>query len=141
MLKLLIELAQAGQLSISDTNSGINRILNLTTFPTANEIKGIVEVCLNEGNIMEEVFKNSSLFDGHIDRETLYSEYKIFKKGRSKIDIEILLKLNNKLSDEERGKIKKLYPLDKRTKFMMRIKLEQMISKNPIEVKEKRHYL
>lgn len=70
------------------------------------------------------------------DENTLYSLIKITKKGRNKVNLGTIAKVNSKLNDETKEKIRNMYPLTSKARFVEHVKFMQYLDRRVKSSKE-----
>lgn len=124
-----------------EISAAIEVLLRKDKCPTVAEIESLLSICVSAGNSIYEVINTPYLYDGRFTSELLYAELQIMGKGRDKVDLKNLMRLNRKLNDKQREGLMKLYPLSSKTKFMAYANLRMQEKERKVDVKNKVHYI
>ncbi len=119
-----------------EINDIVNTFLRYGIRSSVKELNNLLRVCVSEGNEVEEVLTDDSITAGMYDENTLYSLIKITKKGRNKVNLGTLAKVNSKLNDETKEKIRNMYPLTSKARFVEHVKFMQYLDRRVKSSKE-----
>lgn len=119
-----------------EINDIVNTFLRYGIRSSVKELNDLLRVCVSEGNEIEEVLTDDSITAGMYDENTLYSLIKITKKGRNKVNLGTLAKVNSKLNDETKEKIRNMYPLTSKARFVEHVKFMQYLDRRVKSSKE-----
>lgn len=119
-----------------EINDIVNTFLRYGIRSSAKELNDLLRVCVSEGNEIEEVLTDDSITAGMYDENTLYSLIKITKKGRNKVNLGTLAKVNSKLNNETKEKIRNMYPLTPKARFVEHVKFMQNLDGRVKDSKE-----
>lgn len=124
-----------------EISEAISTLLKQDKCPTVTELESLLSICVSAGNSIYEVVNTPYLYDGRFTPNLLYAELQLVNKGRDKVNLKNLIKLNRKLNDKQREGIMKLYPLSNRTKFMAYANLRMQEKDTESNVNIKTHSL
>ena len=119
-----------------EINDIVNTFLKYGIRSSVKELNDLLRVCVSEGNEIEEVLTDDSITAGMYDENTLYSLIKITKKGRNKVNLGTLAKVNSKLNEETKEKIRNMYPLTSKARFVEHVKFMQYLDRRVKSSKE-----
>ena len=119
-----------------EINDIVNTFLRYGIRSSVKELNDLLRVCVSEGNEIEEVLTDDSITAGMYDENTLYSLIKITKKGRNKVNLGTIAKVNSKLNDETKEKIRNMYPLTSKARFVEHVKFMQYLDRRVKSSKE-----